>query len=52
MAQDIKDQIENFLTGFNELIPRDTISVFDSMELELMISGLPDIDSKPKYNFK
>lgn len=45
MAQDIKDQIESFLRGFNELIPRDLISVFDSMELELMISGLPDIDS-------
>ena len=46
MAQNIKEQIQHFLQGFNELIPTALISVFDSMELELMISGLPDIDSK------
>ena len=46
MAQDIKEQIQQFLSGFNELIPTNIISIFDSMELELMISGLPDIDSK------
>lgn len=45
MAEDIKEQIQMFLAGFNELIPTNIISVFDSMELELMISGLPDIDS-------
>lgn len=46
MAQDIKEQIQHFLQGLNELIPMHLISVFDAMELELMISGLPDIDSK------
>ena len=46
MAQDIKEQIQHFLQGLNELIPMHLISVFDAKELELMISGLPDIDSK------
>lgn len=44
MALDIQEQIKAFLSGFNELIPNKIISIFDSMELELMISGLPDID--------
>ena len=46
MAKDIQEQIEAFLEGFHEIIPANVISVFDSRELELMISGLPDIDSK------
>ena len=46
MAQDIKDQIEAFLEGFHELIPQKLVQIFDDRELELMISGLPDIDSK------
>ena len=45
MAKDIQEQIEAFLEGFHEIIPANLISVFDSRELELMISGLPDIDS-------
>eukprot|EP01017_Pseudomicrothorax_dubius_P009143 TRINITY_DN1305_c0_g1_i7.p1 TRINITY_DN1305_c0_g1~~TRINITY_DN1305_c0_g1_i7.p1 ORF type:complete len:298 (+),score=80.12 TRINITY_DN1305_c0_g1_i7:66-959(+) len=44
MAKDIKAQIEAFLDGFHELIPAHLIAIFDSKELELMISGLPDID--------
>jgi len=45
MAEEIKAQIESFLEGFHELIPPNLIGVFDSHELELLISGLPDIDS-------
>lgn len=45
MAKNIKTQIEKFLEGFHELIPHDLVSIFDSHELELMISGLPEIDS-------
>jgi len=45
MARGIKAQIENFLSGFFELIPKSLIAIFDSKELELLISGLPDIDS-------
>ena len=44
MAKDIEIQIKSFLEGFHELIPTSLISIFDSKELELMISGLPDID--------
>ncbi|XP_016486388.2 LOW QUALITY PROTEIN: E3 ubiquitin-protein ligase UPL2-like [Nicotiana tabacum] len=40
----IRPQINAFLEGFSELIPRDLISVFHDKELELLISGLPDID--------
>lgn len=33
-----------FLDGFWEMVPRDLLSVFNDHELELLISGLPDID--------
>jgi E3 ubiquitin-protein ligase HUWE1 len=45
MAKDIRAQIEAFLEGFHELIPPQLVAIFDSKELELMISGTPDIDS-------
>ena len=40
----IKDQIHAFLQGFHEVIPAHLISIFNEQELELLISGLPDID--------
>ncbi|KAI9097596.1 hypothetical protein K1719_025367 [Acacia pycnantha] len=40
----IRPQINAFLEGFNELVPRELISIFHDKELELLISGLPDID--------
>ncbi|CAH2033422.1 unnamed protein product [Thlaspi arvense] len=40
----IRPQINAFLEGFNELIPRDLVSIFNDKELELLISGLPEID--------
>nr|XP_009404258.1 PREDICTED: E3 ubiquitin-protein ligase UPL1-like [Musa acuminata subsp. malaccensis] len=40
----IRPQINAFMEGFTELIPRDLISIFNDKELELLISGLPDID--------
>lgn len=40
----IRPQITSFLEGFNELIPRELISIFNDKELELLISGLPEID--------
>jgi E3 ubiquitin-protein ligase HUWE1 len=48
MALSIKDQIESFLEGLHDLIPPELLSIFDHRELELMISGLPEIDSKSK----
>ncbi|KAM7259413.1 hypothetical protein ACFE04_015154 [Oxalis oulophora] len=40
----IRPQINAFMEGFNELISRELISIFNDKELELLISGLPDID--------
>jgi E3 ubiquitin-protein ligase HUWE1 len=40
----IQDQIQAFLSGFHEIIPKDLIKIFNEQELELLISGLPDID--------
>lgn len=45
----IRPQINAFLEGFSELILRDLISIFNDKELELLISGLPDIDCKSSY---
>jgi E3 ubiquitin-protein ligase HUWE1 len=44
MATAIQTQIEYFLKGFFEIIPRSLIRVFNENELELLISGLPDVD--------
>lgn len=44
MALNIKSQIENFLEGFFDLVPKRLVQIFDARELELLISGLPDID--------
>ncbi|KAI0829944.1 hypothetical protein BC628DRAFT_1314795 [Trametes gibbosa] len=51
----IKEQIEALLAGFYEIIPKDLISIFNERELELLISGTPDIDvdewrSATEYN--
>jgi hypothetical protein len=44
MTGSIRKQIESFLEGFYEIIPKRLISIFDEQELELLISGLPTID--------
>lgn len=44
MTNAIRPQITSFLEGFNELVPRELISLFNDKELELLISGLPEID--------
>jgi E3 ubiquitin-protein ligase HUWE1 len=40
----IKDQIHAFLDGFHDIISEQLISIFNEQELELLISGMPDID--------
>ena len=40
----IQKQVDAFLQGFYEIIPRQMIQIFDNRELELLISGLPSID--------
>mmetsp|Transcript_31231 Transcript_31231/g.48389 ORF Transcript_31231/g.48389 Transcript_31231/m.48389 type:complete len:385 (+) Transcript_31231:1948-3102(+) len=44
MTATIEEQIQAFLKGFYELVPKNYISLFNELELELLISGLPDID--------
>ncbi|KAH3683538.1 hypothetical protein WICPIJ_005483, partial [Wickerhamomyces pijperi] len=44
LQKSVKEQMDNFLQGFHEIIPKELISIFDEQELELLISGLPDID--------
>ena len=45
----IQKQIDAFLEGFYELIPKELVSIFNWKELELLISGLPSFDSKYYY---
>lgn len=40
----ISKQIENLVAGFQEIIPNELITIFNEQELELLISGTPDID--------
>lgn len=44
MTTSIEPQIKAYLEGFHEMIQKDLISIFNAKELELLISGLPDID--------
>lgn len=44
MTTGIKQQITAFLEGFHDMIEPSLISIFTPSELELLISGLPDID--------
>jgi E3 ubiquitin-protein ligase HUWE1 len=34
------------MLGLHEIVPKELLSMFDPRELELMISGLPQIDRK------
>lgn len=44
MTNAIEQQILAFLEGFWEIVPKDLLEMFNDNELELLISGLPDID--------
>ena len=44
MARTISEQIKAFLEGLHDLIPAELLRIFDPKELELLISGLPQID--------
>ncbi|KAF2272792.1 uncharacterized protein EI97DRAFT_196139 [Westerdykella ornata] len=40
----VHEQLENFLKGFHDIVPAELIAIFSEQELELLISGLPDIN--------
>ncbi|CAH1153351.1 unnamed protein product [Phaedon cochleariae] len=44
MTGAIKQQLNSFLEGFYDIIPMRLISIFNEQELELLISGLPNVD--------
>ncbi|KKA29364.1 hypothetical protein TD95_001962 [Thielaviopsis punctulata] len=44
LLSSVKEQMEHFLKGFHDIIPAELISIFNEQELELLISGLPDVD--------
>jgi len=44
LIKSVQEQLDNFLEGFHEIIPAELIAIFNEQELELLISGLPDID--------
>lgn len=46
----VSEQMSNFITGFHEIIPKDLVAIFDEQELELLISGLPDIEVQDWQN--
>ena len=44
MTTAIEKQIKAYLEGFHEMVDHDLISIFTAKELELLISGMPEID--------
>jgi E3 ubiquitin-protein ligase HUWE1 len=44
LIRSVEKQLDEFLAGFHEIIPSELVSIFNEQELELLISGLPDID--------
>lgn len=50
LTNNIREQINAFLVGFYEMVPKDLIKIFDAKELELLISGLPEVDVQDLKN--
>lgn len=44
LLHSVKEQIDAFLQGFYDIVPANLISIFNEQELELLISGMPEID--------
>merc|ERR1711865_1102780 len=44
MTTGIKNQLDQFLSGLHSIIPKHLLQLFNENELELLISGLPNID--------
>ena len=40
----IRQQLNAFLEGFYDIIPKRLIAIFNEQEIELLMSGLPTID--------
>jgi E3 ubiquitin-protein ligase HACE1 len=44
LTRGIRQQINAFLQGFHQFIPSSLVQLFDEFELEILISGLPEVD--------
>ncbi|KAH8730382.1 hypothetical protein GQ44DRAFT_823136 [Phaeosphaeriaceae sp. PMI808] len=44
LIRSVKEQLEHFLKGFHDIVPAELVNIFSEQELELLISGLPDIN--------
>ena len=44
LTKAIQSQMNALIKGFSEIIPHDLLTIFNEQELELLISGLPEID--------
>lgn len=44
MRDDFATQINKFLEGFHQIVPQECISYFQAKELQLLISGVPEVD--------
>ncbi|GAA5906785.1 E3 ubiquitin-protein ligase TOM1 [Sporobolomyces salmoneus] len=44
LSIEIKDQMDALLKGLYEVVPKDLMQIFTERELELLISGLPEVD--------
>ncbi|XP_076444594.1 E3 ubiquitin-protein ligase HACE1-like isoform X2 [Babylonia areolata] len=44
MTRAIKPQIDSFLSGFHDYIPFSLVQLFNEYELELLLSGMPEIN--------
>ncbi|KIW45159.1 uncharacterized protein PV06_03566 [Exophiala oligosperma] len=44
LTTSVSEQLENFVRGFHDIIPAELVAIFDEQELELLISGLPEVD--------
>uniref|UniRef100_A0A4X2LFU4 HECT-type E3 ubiquitin transferase n=1 Tax=Vombatus ursinus TaxID=29139 RepID=A0A4X2LFU4_VOMUR len=44
LASQVKDEVEHFLKGLNELVPENLLAIFDENELELLMCGTGDIN--------
>ncbi|KAJ8577171.1 hypothetical protein ON010_g2038 [Phytophthora cinnamomi] len=45
MLDSIADQLQEFLMGIYDVVPKALLSVFDYQELELILCGIPTIDT-------
>lgn len=46
LFKSVQQQLEQFLGGFYEVLPQNLVCVFNYQELELLLCGLPRIDTK------